>query len=420
MEVEDDVQPNDQVEIELLPLTRMVARMFGNDFVDFVRERYGNVRKFYETSSATTQCHNTIGRLLPNISTCWICGFGIPDTKGNPQHAFSPECEHIFPIAQAIFFIGVYTNEIKSNPAYIEKLKLEYAWSHRVCNQIKNDAHFIEHDIEKLDGRWSINIDKIKVFLNDILNRGDLYGGGGVMLLEQIRIARSTREKWIDNQSKFIYQKCKAILDTIEPKNENIWLLTTVSDLTYAYENSGFKPEIIPPSATIAVPGQMVAPTQLQIIDFYTIQAKYIMKFVQKFTIAYLAERIRRYTNEEKAVRSSKVLKILNVDELISKIEQEILLQVYNSIPNNPNKQARFVEAIYYLILSVISERMGSIFTHRYDSDSIALGHLKSDLNKNLEGIREIWTANGLARGIDYMNSILATSLQGASRRRRR
>jgi hypothetical protein len=110
----------------------------------------------------------------------------------------------------------------------------------------------------------------------------------------------------------------------------------------------------------------------------------------------------------------------LNVDELISKIEQEILLQVYNSIPNNPNKQARFVEAIYYLILSVISERMGSIFTHRYDSDSIVLGDLKSDLNKNLEGIREIWTANGLARGIDYMNSILATSLKGASRRRRR
>jgi hypothetical protein len=192
-----------------------------------------------------------------------------------------------------------------------------------------------------------------------------------------------------------------------------------VSDLTYAYENSGFKPEIIPPSATIAVPGQMVAPTPLQIIDFYTTQAKYIMKFVQKFMIAYLAERIRRYTNEEKAVRSSKVLKILNVDELISKIEQEILLQVYNSIPNNLNKQARFVEAIYYLILSVISERMGRIFDPD-DSNSKALGSLDSDVRKNLGAIREIWTTNGLAHGIDYMNSILATSLKGASRRRRR
>jgi hypothetical protein len=316
----------------------------------------------------------------------------------------------------------VYTNEIKSNPAYIEKLKLEYAWSHRVCNQIKNDAHFIEHDIEKLDGRWSINIDKIKAFLNDILDRGNLYGGGAVMLLEQIKIARSTREKWIDKQSGFIYQKCKAILDTIEPKNENIWVLTTVSDLTSAYENSGFKPEIIPPSATIAVPGQMVAPTQPQIIDFYTLQANYIMKFVQKFMIAYLAERPprRRYTNEEKAGRSSKVLKVLNVDELISKIQQEVLLQVYNSIPNNPNKQARFVEAIYYLILSVISERMGTIFIHPDDSNSKALRSLDSDVTKNLGAIREIWTANGLAHGIDYMNSILATSLKGASRRRRR
>jgi hypothetical protein len=420
MEVEDDVQPNDQVEIELLPLTRMIARMFGNDFVDFVREKYGNVRKFYETSSATTQCHNTIGRLLPNISTCWICGFGIPDTKGNTQHGFSPECEHIFPIAQAIFFIGVYTNEIKANPAYIEKLKLEYAWSHRVCNQIKNDAHFIEHDIEAANGRWSINIDKIKAFLNDILDRGNLYGRGADLLKEQIQKARSTREKWIDNQSGIIYQKCKAILDTIEPKDENLWLLTTVSDLTYAYENSGFKPEIIPPSDTIAVPGQMVAPTMLQINDFYTTWAKYMMKIVQKFMIAYLGERIRRYTSEEKALRSEKVLAVLKDAELISKIQQEILLQVYNSIPNNPNKQARFVEAIYYLILSVISERMGRIFTDPDDSKSNALRSLDSDLRKNLEAIREIWNTRGLQDGIDTLNGILATSLKGASRRRRR
>jgi hypothetical protein len=163
-----------------------------------------------------------------------------------------------------------------------------------------------------------------------------------------------------------------------------------------------------------------LTPTQLQIIDFYTIQAKYIMKFVQKFMIAYLAERIRRYTSEEKAVRSSKVLEVLNVDELISKIQQESLLQVYNGIPNNPNKQARFVEAIYYLILSIISERMGRIFTHPDDPKSNSLITLDSDLRKNLEAIREIWTANGLAHGIDYMNSILSTSLKGASRRRRR
>jgi hypothetical protein len=193
-----------------------------------------------------------------------------------------------------------------------------------------------------------------------------------------------------------------------------------VSDLTYAYENSGFKPEIIPPSETIAVPAGMVAPSPLQIIDFYTTWAKYIMKIVQKFMIAYLAERIRRYTNEEKALRSCKVLAVLKNAELISKIRQENLSQVYNSIPNNPNKQARFVEAIQYLILSVISERMGRIFTDPDDPKSNSLITLDSDLRKNLEAIREIWTTNGLAHGIDYMNSILATSLKGASRRRRR
>jgi hypothetical protein len=136
--------------------------------------------------------------------------------------------------------------------------------------------------------------------------------------------------------------------------------------------------------------------------------------------IAYLGERIRRYTSEEKALRSEKVLAVLKDAELISKIQQEILLQVYNSIPNNPNKQARLVEAIYYLILSVISERMGRIFTDPDDSKSNALRSLDSELRKNLEAITEIWNTRGLQDGIATLNGILATSLKGASRRRRR
>ena len=414
----DDEQTTDPVEIELLPLTRMVARMFGDDFVDFVKKEYGSVRKFYETSSATTQCNRTVGSLLPNKSKCWICGYNILGGLG-PEHPFSPECEHVFPIAQAIFFIGIYTNDIKYNTAYIDKLKLEYAWSHRVCNQIKNDAHFIEHDIEAADGRWSINIDKIKAFLNDILRRGDTYQGGAELLKQQIRNAGTTKENWVDTQSKVIYKKCKTILDTIEPKNENIWLLTTVSDLTHAYENSGFKPEIIAPSETIATSSGMVVATPLQIISVYTALAKYIMKIVQKFMISYLAERIRRYTPEEKALRSNKVLAVLKNAELISKIRQEHLPQIYNGIPNNPNKQARFIEAIQYLILSVIFERMGRIFTDPEDSNSGSLHSLGSDLRKNMEAIKEIWTEKGLANGINTLNGILTTSLRGASRKRR-
>ena len=156
------------VETELKPLTDMITTMFGSDFVDYLKETHGNIRGFYETSTAITQCNNVTGPVVRNRTPCWICGFIIPPTPG-PEHGFAPECEHVFPIAQALFFIGLYTSDAKDNETYKQKLRLEYDWAHRVCNQIKNDSHFIDHSISRPDGRWSVNRTKITAFLNKIL-----------------------------------------------------------------------------------------------------------------------------------------------------------------------------------------------------------------------------------------------------------
>lgn len=407
------------VQTELLPLTAMISKMFTQDFVDYIKEKYGSLRKFYETSSATTQCHNTIKPEVRNVTKCWICGFVIPDTK-NPEDAFYPECEHIFPIAQAIFFIGLYNSEVKGNRVFVKKLELEYGWAHRVCNQIKSDTHFIVNNTETSDGRWKIDDNKIRDFLNDILQRGNTYGGGANWLKQQMKMNGMSREKWIDKQSIEINRKCQALIDTIPPKYENLWMLTTVSDLALLYQNSGFVPEIIEPYDTIAQSGVFVHYNPQEVIRVYTDLAKYIMKNVQKYMITYLAERIgaRSTPLEEKAHRSNKANEMLKHAELISKIRENHLAEIYNIIPNNINKQPRFVEAIQYLIMSVLLERTGRIFTAPNDYHSQPLHKLGSELRTNLANTVEIWTNRGLAGGIERMNTILSTSLKGASRRR--
>ena len=407
----------DSVPTELLPLTEMVSKMFTPEFVEFIKKEYGGVRNFYETSTAITQCNNTIRPVVPNQSKCWICGYGIP-LKSNPLYGFAPECEHIFPIAQALFFIGLYTSDVKDNPAYVDKLKLEYEWSHRVCNQIKNDAHFIEYDIKNPKGRWQVNTDKIKAFLNDILKRGNKYGRGADLLKLQIRKDGISTDTWIGRQTPLIYQKCIAIISQIPRKNENFWILATVSDLALAYQNSGFEPEIIEPYVPIAQSGRVAVLNHTEIVRIYSVWSKYIMDNVHMFMVAYLAERPpRRLTPDEKAQRSQKALALLD-ESLIRKASTD-LVTVYYSLPNDANKGVRFIEAILYVIESILLERMTRIFTDAADKDSQSLNNLGSELRRNIQASMTAWQTNGLQNGLDQLNLFLSRDLKGASRKRK-
>jgi hypothetical protein len=422
----------DSVETELLPLTEMVSRMFTPEFVVFIKEKYGSVRKFYETSSAITQCNNTVGPLNLDPTNCWICGYGIHQTRAmeedtededDAKDGFSPECEHVFPIAQAIFFIGLYTNDAKDNAAYKQKLELEYAWAHRVCNQIKSDAHFIVHNIQNPDGRWGIDDNKIRVFLRDILGRGWKYGRGDELLREQIRMDRPriTVEDWIEKRTKVINKKCSDILRTIRPGSESFWTLATMSDLALAYQKSGFVPEVIVPYDIIARPAEAAPPTEVELTSFYVNWAQFNLKDVRVLMASYLTERPPyhpRLTPEEKAKRALKVLKLLDAESLIGAVYREAVWPVYNKLRESRSNPARFVEAIRYLIVSVIFGRINTIFIDREDSSSPSLGYLKSEIARIIEVITDVWNYHGLQDGIRFLNSILETRLKGASRRR--
>ena len=103
------------------------------------------IRGFYEASTPTTQCNNTIGKFV-NRTSCYICGIAINKQK-LVGDGLNPECEHILPIAQAVLFLGLYGDKFKKNQLFYNPdiLPKEYAWAHRTCNQIKSDDSYITY-----------------------------------------------------------------------------------------------------------------------------------------------------------------------------------------------------------------------------------------------------------------------------------
>jgi hypothetical protein len=127
------------------------------------------LRGVYELSSATTQCANVTDIRNPQGTPCYICGIPIDNT--NPNDGLNGECEHILAIAQAIIFLGLYWHKAaaaeKEGQLFIpskEALKLEYAWAHRTCNQVKSDRSFIKFH-ERI---FKVNDDKLQAYLYDI------------------------------------------------------------------------------------------------------------------------------------------------------------------------------------------------------------------------------------------------------------
>ena len=135
------------------------------------------IRKAWEVSSPTTQCNRLIGPSTEETK-CYICGMlvekTVPNTGQNNNNnsdseskdGLNPECEHILPIAETIIYLGLESPQFANNPWYLgqDKLRQEYAWAHRTCNQIKSDESFIGRNKE------GIFVVKIKE-LEDLLKR---------------------------------------------------------------------------------------------------------------------------------------------------------------------------------------------------------------------------------------------------------
>uniref|UniRef100_A0A6C0KQ61 Uncharacterized protein n=1 Tax=viral metagenome TaxID=1070528 RepID=A0A6C0KQ61_9ZZZZ len=180
-------------------LTSMLTHCVGKDTIECLKIHYNTLRASVEHSKPTTQCNNIIGE----PDNCWICGGEIILNHKN----LGPECEHVFPIAQALVFTGLYEHALfetlsdKYKDAYKTGLQLEYRWAHRICNQVKNDTHFIDYK----DNDFVIDREKIKDFINKLIDTKS-YGTGEKLC---IFLGKSNYKKGGESN----YKKGKALLE---------------------------------------------------------------------------------------------------------------------------------------------------------------------------------------------------------------
>jgi len=206
-----------------------------NDIID-----RANARKWWERSSAVTQCENTIGAFVADETECYICG--LPIKK-------EPECEHILPVYKAALYLTLYRSEYKgiidkfdrieennSNPdsnameetltrdeqRIYDEVMMEYKWAHRCCNQKKGETDFIEYveptktESNVSSGMFKLNLKNTKNILTSIANTA-LAGGDDMSIcsklyaeqLKQVlnininsdkKTKQTKIEKWVNNR----------------------------------------------------------------------------------------------------------------------------------------------------------------------------------------------------------------------------
>ncbi len=173
-------------------------------------------REIYEKTAPTTQCNKTIGSSTPDTN-CYLCGYKIYNsaTDNGVLHGITitPEdipglsavCEHVLPIIQAVFFLGLYKYKDKENSIPENVLKLEYRWAHSCCNSIKSDISFLLTNLPKNNKPfWTYNEGNVKNVLNTIItNTKNTYRG--VKIIQDLtRAAGVENNNWIAERSKSI------------------------------------------------------------------------------------------------------------------------------------------------------------------------------------------------------------------------
>lgn len=223
-----ETEPEDltgDARIALTSFTDLMTQTLGEDVINCLKEKYGGLRKFVEPSNPGTQCDNVVGGYISGETPCWICGIPIESTN-DQYYLLAPECEHIFPIAQALIFTGLYATPIydsfkltKDKDNYVKELRKEYRWAHRICNQVKNDTHFISFNDKTK--KFFTDTEKINEFLLN-LETTDTFGGGSELCK---KIGEFYKENKLTKDYEIVYDdndfdiKSKTILNNYNIQN---------------------------------------------------------------------------------------------------------------------------------------------------------------------------------------------------------
>ena len=126
-------------------LTKLLKGIYGDEWIDDWVKSGKTVRQIFELSKPTTQCNNTISSSTGK--KCWLCGIAFDETLP----ALKPVCEHVLPIAQAVFFLQLYSNRESRDQDIPEVMREEYDWAHQYCNLKKSDQVFIKESSKSVN-----------------------------------------------------------------------------------------------------------------------------------------------------------------------------------------------------------------------------------------------------------------------------
>ena len=142
--------------------SKYLRDLFGNQTLN-------NIRTIYlEPVGAVTQCSHAVCN-RPSTGTCYLCGCWWNASMADVSPSLV-ECEHILPVLPALSHLWLYRtfNTEAGTTMLVDKalkdaLSIEYAWSHKCCNQIKSDKNFTK--LNKATGKYEIDNDAVTLFL---------------------------------------------------------------------------------------------------------------------------------------------------------------------------------------------------------------------------------------------------------------
>jgi hypothetical protein len=199
-------------------LKALAEQIFGTKVVKILPEKKMSYRDIWELSSPTTQCANTIGNAIDGVSDCWLCGYKINTDINKPE--LNPECEHVLPVGQALVFLDLYKSTIHKgtkNQELIDMLKLEYRWSHSVCNRLKSDDNFLSFNSK---GKPVVLNDAITNYLEKLYKKDPIKA-----------LIKPTKAVWIKERLTDISKQLELIINFINKKTQGLLLLAGVASL---------------------------------------------------------------------------------------------------------------------------------------------------------------------------------------------
>ena len=162
--------------------TKFLQNIFDINLKEIAKGKHENMRKLIEHMEAGGsggQCAIALSSKNPqqihingNLE-CYLCGRKM--VEGDDPKESMMECEHILSVLNAIsYWWLIQSKRIHLNPeetpySIQDNATLEYAWSHRCCNQLKSDLNFLSFNFKNTRGRLcNSNTDVIRRLLEHI------------------------------------------------------------------------------------------------------------------------------------------------------------------------------------------------------------------------------------------------------------